>query len=181
MIVASSAVSGLFSVPSGEQFSELYLLGSEHTAEQYPYNIVPNQDYTLYLNIGNHVGSLAYYRVYVKFLNASDDLPDSSLGKASPSQPVKEYRFLIMDEKTLETPITFAIANTHISNEQLIVGNVQLNGEDVQLNKVAAWNSTRSEYLYKLLFELWIYNNESTMFEFTNRFVYLPLNCTFAE
>ena len=178
LLIASPTISGLISFPEGERFSELYLLGPGRMAQGYPNNIIPNQDYTVYFDVVNHVGSSAYYLVQIKFLSSSDALPDITSGIASPAKPLYERRFLIADEHTFEGKLTFAISNTAVSNNQLSIGNLQVNGEDISINKVAPWNSTTSEYQYKLLFELSIYNSQSDAAEFNSRFVYLQLNCS---
>jgi len=178
LLIATPLISGLVSLPHGERFSELYILGPERMAQGYPHNIVPNQDYVVYFDVANHVGSSAYYQVYVKFMNASDTLPDATSGVGRSIVPLQEYRFLVRDEHTFEKMITFSISNIAISKNQLTIGNLHLNGEDLTINKVAVWNSTKSEYPYRLVFELWTFNSQSNLFEFNNRFVYLQLNCT---
>lgn len=178
LLISSPAISSFISYSSGEQFSEFFLLGPEGMAEGYPHNIIPNQKNTVYFEVENHLGSLAYYLVNIKLLSASDSLPDVKKQTASPSEVLQEHRFIVEDEHLYEKAITFSISNVDLSNNQLTVGNLQLNGEDIKVNKVAVWNSTMSEYQYKLLFELWIYNSQSKGFEFNNRFVYIQLNCT---
>jgi len=178
LVIASPAISGLISYPSGEQFSEFFLLGPERMAEGYPHSIVPDQKYTVYFGVGNHVGSLAYYLVNIKLLSDSERLPDVDAATASPSEVLQEYRFIVEDEQVYEKALIFSFSNTTLSNNQLTVGNLQLNGENIKVDKVAFWNSTKSEYPYKLLLELWVYNSQSSGFEFNNRFVYIQLNCT---
>ena len=56
-------------IPDGEQFSELYLLGPDHTATNYPFNIAVGQNYSVYVDVGNQLGSSAYYVLYVKLGN----------------------------------------------------------------------------------------------------------------
>jgi hypothetical protein len=178
LLIASVAISGLISSPQSEHFSELYLLGPERMAQGYPHNIVPNQNYTIYLDVANHLDSTTYYLVYIKLLNASDALPDGTARTASPAQKLYEYRILIQDEHIFESLLTFSFSNTTVTNEQLTIGNLHVNGENISVNKAAAWNSTTSEYQYKLLFELFIHNSESHLADFNNRFVYLKLNCS---
>ena len=61
LLIASPAIAGAIRLPGGEQFSELYLLGPNQMAENYPYNIAVGQNYSVYVNVGNHLGSSAYY------------------------------------------------------------------------------------------------------------------------
>ena len=60
LLIASTAIAAAIRAPDGEQFSELYLLGPERMAQNYPYNIAIGQNYSVYVNVGNHLGSLAY-------------------------------------------------------------------------------------------------------------------------
>ena len=181
LLIASPAILGLTSSPQGEHFSELYLLGYKHMAQDYPYNIVPdkNYTYTIYYDVVNHVGSSAYYLVYAKFLNASDALPDIHSGTVSPAQILYQKRILLSDGYAYEGRFNFSISNTvRDSNNQTTIGNLRILGQDISLNKAAVWNSTTSENQYKLLFELYIYNSQSHTAEFNRRFVYLQLNCS---
>nr|MDO8045411.1 DUF1616 domain-containing protein [Candidatus Baldrarchaeota archaeon] len=69
LIVASPALSRLLVYPRTEFFTELWILDSNHRAENYPFNITRNQNYTIYLGIGNHLGNCSYYVIEVKFKN----------------------------------------------------------------------------------------------------------------
>jgi hypothetical protein len=178
LIVALPTITGFISLPTGEQFSELYLLGPEHMAEGYPYNIAPNQDYTIHLGVTNHIGSSAYYLVYVKLLNSTDTLPNALNGTASPTNPIYSYRFAIPDEQTYESPVTFSITNTRTLNNQPTIGNIQINHEKIEVNKSTARNATTQQSPYKLIFELWLFNSQSNTTIFNNRYVSLNLNLT---
>ena len=61
LLIASPALAGAIRLPSGEAFSELYLLGPNQMAANYPYNIAVGENYSVYVNVGNHLGSSAYY------------------------------------------------------------------------------------------------------------------------
>ena len=178
LLFASPSIAALVSLPAEEQFSELFLLGPKQMAADYPYNIVPNQNYTIYLGVTNHVGSLAYYQVYVKLYNASDALPDKLLGVTNPTQPCYDLRFSIQDGQTFQIPVTFSITNTHTQNNQTTIGNIQINGQTTTINKPSTWNQTTTTYQYNLFFELWMYNSQSGNIEFNNRYVNLKLNLT---
>lgn len=178
LLIASSGASVLIPAPSGEEFSELYVLGPQRLAADYPHNVVPGNDYTVFLNVGNHMGSTAYYLVYVKLLVTSDNLPNTDLRTASPVKALYEKRFIVMDGDVFEVPITFSISSTVVSENQIRIDRLLLNDDIIELNKMVTWNSTKSEYPFRLLFELWNYNTQLNIFEFDNRFVYLGLNCT---
>ena len=180
LLIASPTIASSIHLPQGEPFSELYLLGPQRMAEGYPFNIVQDQDYSLYVGVGNHLGSVAYYVVYVKLLNASDPLPSDTLGTASPIQPLYEYRFAVQNEQTFEKHITFSVSKAFVSKEQSRIGNFSINGVSFIVNKPTIWNSTESVFKYQLLFELWLYDTQTELIQYHNRFVDLKLNYTIA-
>jgi hypothetical protein len=77
LLVASPALQRVLVYPRTEFFTEISLLGPEHKAENYPYNIMRNQNYTVYLDVANRLGSCSYYQVQLKFRNMTQSEPDS--------------------------------------------------------------------------------------------------------
>jgi uncharacterized membrane protein len=55
LLIASPAIAGAIRLPGGEQFSELYLLGPNQMAQNYPYNIAVGQNYSVYVNVANQL------------------------------------------------------------------------------------------------------------------------------
>lgn len=58
VLVAAAPTLGLV-VPfprSGEGFSEFWLLGPNHMAEDYPFEIAVNEEYRVFVGVGNHMG-----------------------------------------------------------------------------------------------------------------------------
>src|SRR5665647_561615 len=78
LLIASYAIIWAIRPPGGEAFSELYLLGPEQMAQNYPFNIAVNQNYSVYVNVANHLGDTANYVLYVKLANATDQLPNTT-------------------------------------------------------------------------------------------------------
>ena len=111
LLIASPAIAGVIRAPAGEAFSELYLLGPERLAQGYPSNIALGQNYTVYVNVGNHLGSSAYYVLYVKLSNPSDKLPNTTLGTLSSLQSLYEYRFSIQDSSVWQHLLSFKVIN----------------------------------------------------------------------
>ena len=66
LIILSPTLAMVIRFPSVESFSELWILGPNRMAENYPFNVSENEVYSIYLGVGNHIGSSAYYVVYVK-------------------------------------------------------------------------------------------------------------------
>jgi uncharacterized membrane protein len=181
LLIATPALGNaihLPSVPGGAQFSELFLLGSNKTAENYPSNIAIGQSYSVYVGVGNQLGASAYYVLNVKLGNETDQMPNNSLGTPSSLQPLYEYRFSIQNNLYWENLLTFSFTKASISGNNSQLNTLQLNGATFNVDKPALWDSNNTSFTYRLLFELWIYNTQSNQTEYNNRYVALQLNLT---
>jgi len=182
LLFASPTLSLVLHLPSGEKFSELWVLGPGHMAEDYPFNVKANVSYLVYLGVGNHLGSSAYYVAYVKFRNQSEALPNATAGTPSPLLPLYEYRIFLQNEKNWEMPLAFSFSNvSRFSENMSLVGSLMVNGVAFNVDKLASWDVKNKGYYYQIFVELWIYSEESEGFEFHNRFVGLWLNMTGLE
>jgi hypothetical protein len=177
LLFASPTLGSFLPWPSGEKFSELWVLGPGHMAEDYPFNVRAGEDYMVYVGVGNHMGCSAYYVVYVKFRNQTEALPNATAATPSPLSRLFEFRFFVEDGENWEVPLRFSFANVSFSENRSIVGSLVINGMVFDVNKLACWDIENSGYYYQLFMELWIYS-EVEGFEFHNRFVGLWLNLT---
>ena len=162
----------------GEQNSELFLLNSRHTAEDFPFNFDLGKKYLMYIGVDNHMGSSAYYTLKLKLGNQTDSLPNSTSATPSPLQSFCEYKFFVADNKSWEVPLTFSISNTSFEQNRSIINGININTVDYVLNKESEWNTNSTGYHYVLLVELWIFNSQLDLIQFDNRFVYLNMNIT---
>ena len=178
LLIASPAIGSVLRFPIGEQFSELYLLGPGRMAEDYPFNVAAGQNYSVYVGVQNHLGSSAYYTLYVKFGNQTDQMPNAPLRIPSSLPPLYEYRFSIPDGMSWERLLTFSVSNAAIEGNNSQINTLQINDASFNVNKFAMWNSNSTTFTYQLFFELWIYNMQTESIEFNNRFVNLQLNFT---
>ncbi len=166
------------SVPGGAKFSELFLLGSNQTAENYPYNIAIDQNYSVYVGVGNQLGYSAYYVLNVKLGNETDQMPNDTLATPSSLQPLYSYRFSIQNSMYWKNLLTFSFSNASISGNNSQLNSLLLNGVTFYVDKPALWDSNNTSFTYRLLFELWIYSTQSNQIEYNNRYVALQLNLT---
>jgi uncharacterized membrane protein len=178
LLIASPALADVIRLPGGEQFSELYLLGPNQMAANYPSNIAVGQNYSVYVGVGNHLGSSAYYVLYVKFGNETNQMPNATLGTPSILQPLYEYRFSIQDSMSWESLLNFSVSNASIQGNNSQINTLQINGVTFNVDKPAMWDSNSTTFTYQLLFELWIYNSSSGAISYNDRFVDLQLNLT---
>jgi hypothetical protein len=175
LLFASPALALVLHLPAGE-FSELYVLGSGHMAEDYPGNVTVGVNYLVYVGVGCHMGSSTYYVVYVKFRNETEPLPNSTAGTPSVLAPLYEYRVILEDGESSEFPLTFSFSDISFSSGRSTVGNLTINGVQSSVEKSVSWDTVNRGYYYELFIELWIYNPASNGFSYHNRFVSRWLN-----
>ena len=181
LILASPSLGLVLHLPGGEKFSELWVLGSDHVAEGYPFNVTAGVNYLVYVGVGNHMGSSAYYVVYAKFRNETESLPNSTSCTPSPLSPLCERRLFLQDNGSGEFALTFSFSDISFSGGRSTVGGITINGVQSSVNESVSWDPVNDGYYYQLFMELWIYNQTSNVFSFDNRFVSLWLNMTVPE
>jgi hypothetical protein len=181
LLFATPALGLVVHLPSGEKFSELWVLGSGQLAEDYPFNVRENESYLVYLGVNNSLSSSAYYEVIVKFRNESEPLPNETTGVPSSLPPLYEYRVFLQDGQSWEQPLNFSFSQVSAAQNQSVVGGLTVNGVTLSVDKHAVWDDEGSGYFYELFMELWIYNVASDAFQFHDRFVGLWLNMTAAS
>lgn len=95
-----------------EPFSELGILGPGMKIGDYPRELVVGEEFDLFLYLGNHMGSVEYYRVYVKLgdrgLNVSDTEPYAAPVLAS-------YDAVLVDESNATIPISLSIPESGVN------------------------------------------------------------------
>lgn len=184
LLVASPFLSRVLVYPRTEFFTELWILDANHRAEDYPYNITRNQDYSIYLGIGNRLGYCAYYLVQVKFRNQTQKAPTSfgPIEERSPSPLPSLFNLsaFVADKEVLETPLTFSFNYTlDESASRVELLSLRLNDVLLDMNGYTIiWDSERQSFRGFLFFELWLYNTEVNTFRYHGRFVGLWLNMT---
>lgn len=176
LVIASPALVFVIPPVASEGFSELYILGPNRMAKDYPVNVKANESYKVYLGISNHMGSSAYYAVYVKLRNQTELLPNSLVGTPSPLPTLNEYRVLLKDGEVWETPLNFSFGNFLFNGETCTVETLTMNGLDLPVTKKVSWDSENQGYYLQLFFELWIYDSETNSFSYHERFVGIWLN-----
>jgi len=180
LVVVSPALSRLLVLPRTEFFTELWILGPNRMAEDYPFNISRNHNYNVLLGIGNHLGYCGYYLVEVKFRNLAQSAPDSFNRTPSSLPSLFNITAFVADEGVWELPLTFSFDYGY--NETLLqveLHSLTLNDIALDLgNDTITWDSGKKEFSGSLFFELWIYDRTNGSFQYHERFVSLRLNIT---
>lgn len=177
-VILSPTLAMVVRLPSGERFSELWILGSDHMAEDYPFNVKEKEVYKVYLGIGNHMGSLEYYRVYVKLRNQTEPVPSMVNGTPSTLEPLLEYHAFLSDNETWEKEILFSFEDVSFDGNISKISKLVINDYTLEIDKVAIWDEENHGFYFQLFFELWLYDATAASFEFHNRFVGIRLNMT---
>ncbi len=178
LITSFGALSIVNYTRKDQPFTQLYLLGPGHKAEEYPYSITAGQSYSIFVGVANHLHQTAYYTVYIKLSGQGDQLPNRDDGIPSPLPPLYEYRFVVQNDGVFEAPMTFSVTSATFSGNQSLIQTLQINNETFNVNKASSWNQNATAYNYQLLFELWAYNSQSNNYAFDNRYVNLLINVT---
>jgi len=178
LIILSPTLAMIIRLPSGEPFTEFWILGPGHMAEDYPFNVTAHEVYRVYLGVSNHMGGLEYYKVFVKFRNQTEPLPDSVNGTPSILNPVFEYRMFLRDGEVWEKEFLFSFDNVSFEGNFCRISNIIVDGYVLNVDKVAFWDEENKGFYFQIFFELWIYNATALDFQFHNRFVGLWLNMT---
>lgn len=182
LFVASPALQRIVSAPQTDFYTELWILDSAHTANNYPSNIVDGSNYTIYLDIANHLGYCGYYTVEVKLRN--DILPVPGNFSATPLDTPSLYNITVFvpNTSTWELPITFSFTYNlnHTNSSQVNFNQLTLNGIPLNLMGYSTTHRTQTPlgFFGNLYFELWLYNGTSSQIQYNNRYVNLPLNMT---
>jgi len=179
LVAASPALSVAVSFGGGsERFSEFWLLDGLHRTEYYPFDVGVNESYGVFVGVGNHMGSSEYYRVFVKFRNSTQSLPDIDGSVPSSLSPLYEFRFFVADGEVWESRLTFGFEDVSLVGDVVFVGGVTINGVVFPVGSSAVWDSEYGGFYFQLFFELWRYDVTMQSFRYHNRFVGLWLNMT---
>jgi uncharacterized membrane protein len=176
LLLASPALSLVLPPLPTQPFSEIYILGPDQKFADYPYNLTIGQAYPLYLGVGNHENSSAYYFAVVKIRNQTEALPNTNTSSPSPLLPLYEYQFAVAKSQSVEVPLSFSIVNGSINNQTSSISQIAINDKIIEVNEQATWNNETHGFPYELFVELYIYNSHLGSVQFYNRYVTLQLN-----
>ena len=176
LAVLSPTLAAFVTFPVEEPFSELWILGSNGMAEGYPFNVSAGDTSSVLLGVSNQMGGLKYYLVYVKLSNQTGSLPNSTAGVPSVLEPVFEYRLLLRHDETWSGLVHFSLADVFFDENFSRISRILVDECAVNVDVVTVWDDVSSGFYYQLFFELWIYDEGASDFQFHNRSVGLWLN-----
>jgi uncharacterized membrane protein len=179
LFVASPALQRILAPPQTDFYTELWILDSSHSADNYPSNITQGSNYTIYLDIANHLGYCGYYIIEVKLRN--DVMPYSGSFNNTPVNLSSLYNLtaFVPNKSTWELPITFSFTY-NLNGSQLNFNEMTLNGAILNLTGYSTTYRAQAPngFFGNLYFELWLYSSTTGEFQYNDRYVNLPLNMT---
>jgi uncharacterized membrane protein len=176
LLVVSPVIQQLLVARPADYLTELSILGPYHNAT-YPFNVLVNETYPLYLNVKNRLESSAYYLILVKFRNQTQSSPDSFNHTFSTLPSLWNVTFFVALRQTLELPFNVSFSyKPHESFSNISFSSITLNGYTLDANLPSiAWDSQAKGYLGNLFFELWLFNSTTSAFQYNQRYVSLWL------
>jgi len=125
---------------NSEPFSELGVLGPGQVIGGYPTMVTTGQQFTLYVYVGNHEGSVGYYQVLAKEGNQATVISNST---AANLPPVMSHSLVLGDNSSTTFPVTISMSTTGL-NQRLIF-------------ELWMFNSTTTSFSYTGLYDqIWI-------------------------
>lgn len=175
-IIAYPYLNSLF-LADNEPFTEIWILGPEHTGKNYPQNMVSNNEYAIYLGVGNQLNENSQYSIRVLLDDDIEKLFSSSAGNFNPIANLHEFDFQLSDEEVWETKLIFAFDYVPINENLTRIENVRINEAIIPVNHDLVLDVNRNGFYSILLFELWNYDETINTFVYDNQ-VHLQLNMT---
>lgn len=148
-----------------EQFFVLAVLGEDGMVENYypdndpDINVGEEIHWTIYLH--NHMGETKYVVVKVKLLSSTMIAPNSTLCSPSPESAIFEVRRVLMDNETWLYPLNWYLLDVEFSNEIASIKSMMINENPYQIDV-----ETMHGYNFRIILELWIYDEISESFNF---------------
>ena len=161
-----------------ERFSEFWVLGPTHMVKDYPFDIVVGEQQHIFVGVGNHLGRSAYYIVFVKLRSQTQAAPTLTASTPSPLSPLYEFRVVVADGDSWETPVAFSFLEASRFGDLSVVSKISINDAIFAVEGLAVWDPDNMGFYYQLFFELWIYDTSVSDFQYHDRFVGIWLNMT---
>jgi hypothetical protein len=154
----------LFPQPDGQQFSEFWLLGHGHSAQDYPSNVSVGSTYKVYLDVQSHWRYLAYYSINIRLENTTTPL--GNMSSQASDQPLMKFKLFLEQNTKWEKDVDFSFENVSFTGNSSLVSGFTINGRKITVDKSSSFDEGTSAYRYRLIFELWTYNFAESMLEY---------------
>jgi len=148
-----------------ERFIAMGILGKNMKAEDYysgnDSRIKVGDKIQWYIYLYNHWDKTQNISILIKVLNSTMPAPDDLRDEPSPIPPIWEIRLILDENETKIVPFFWYIKDVEIQENMTIIKELVINDNPVSLN-IYGENTTR----FRLIFELWILNEETGKYEY---------------
>jgi uncharacterized membrane protein len=131
ILIAIIAAGYVISVPrEGEPFTELFILGSNRTAADYPDRMIPGQNYPVYIGVRNHEYRDARYTIEIWMLRTEyDNMTNSS--RITAMVPQDRVLFPLAHNQTLVIPYNLSVNSTGYNRFEFLLFDENVPGFEV--------------------------------------------------
>lgn len=148
-----------------DRFFELGLLGKDKMAKDYYLNntssLTLGSQIDWFIFVNNHIGSAQNVIVKVKLVNSTIDLPNDLDNQPCPFDSIAEFPFSISTNASLVVPFSWIIVEAISQKNSTIIKQLIVNDQIVEVNV-----SDFSNSFFRMVFELWVYNESLQEYEF---------------
>jgi uncharacterized membrane protein len=148
-----------------EHFFELGMLGSNKKAEDYflgnTSDVEVGSKLVWYIYLGNHMGSPQNVIVRVKLLNSTMTAPDDRAHEPSPYTVSFEVPVSLAVDETTLVPFVWKVSEANYLNGSMVIKGLLINDVPVAVNASSLVGSR-----FKLVFELWVYDQSLGNYRF---------------
>jgi uncharacterized membrane protein len=134
ILIAILTVVYVITVPrEGEQFTELYILGSNRTAADYPDRVIIGQNYPVYIGVRNHEYRDTRYTIEIWMLRTEFDNV-TSRSRITAMVPQDRVLFSLVHNQTVVIPYNLSVNSTDYNRVEFLLFNENIPGFDVAGN-----------------------------------------------
>jgi uncharacterized membrane protein len=117
----------------GEKFTEFFILGENRTADRYPDTIVPGQEYSMFVGIGNHEYSDVRYTIETWMLQTEfDNVTNRS--RILVMDPSDRLSFTLAHNETTIIPYNFSVRKNGYNRIEFLLFKESVYGPEVTGN-----------------------------------------------
>lgn len=164
LILATALISSYW--PEYEtQFIELGLLGKNKLASDYfsdaNSTVSIGSQVNWYIYLHNHMVNPQNVIIKVKLLNSTMKVPNDQDHEPSPFTPFTELSFFLSRNETLIVPFSWSISEIVLEDDSIMLNRLTYNDQTVRVDV-----STLSSSFFRMVFELWVYDQFSQEYQF---------------
>jgi uncharacterized membrane protein len=130
LIAIATTIYVIASPKESEHFSEFFILGETGMAENYPDQIIPGQNYPMFIGVGNHeYRNMSYTIETWASLTEFNNLTNSTIILAM--DPLDRQSLVLSHNETRTIPYTLSVKNTSSNRVEFLLFNETVPGPEV--------------------------------------------------